>query len=102
FGVRPALNMDEGAGELAARAVFARFGSRAALTLVDALLAISTEAGPRPSASNGSVNGHGNGSGNGSVNGSGNGSVNGDHDAELLEDLIAGAFRANGSHPVRE
>jgi hypothetical protein len=37
-GVRPALRLDEGAGEYAARVVFARHGTKAAFALLDRLL----------------------------------------------------------------
>jgi hypothetical protein len=50
-GIGPALRLDEGAGELAARVVFARHDSRAGLRLVDTLLAVGSEDAPKaPSA----------------------------------------------------
>lgn len=42
-GIRPALRLNEGAGELAARTVFARYDSRTGIRLVDTLLEVSTE-----------------------------------------------------------
>jgi hypothetical protein len=42
-GPRPALRLNEGAGELASRVVFSRYGSDAGLTLVDTLLAVGSE-----------------------------------------------------------
>jgi hypothetical protein len=50
-GIRPALRLDEGAGELAARVVFARYDSRTGLRLVDSLLEVGSDGGPEaPSA----------------------------------------------------
>lgn len=43
FGVRPALRLNDGAGELAARVVFARYDSATGLRLVDTLLEVGTE-----------------------------------------------------------
>lgn len=42
-GIRPALRLNEGAGELAARIVFARYDSRTGLRLVDTLLEVGGE-----------------------------------------------------------
>ena len=42
-GVRPALRLNEGAGELAARVVFARYDSATGLRLVDTLLEVGSE-----------------------------------------------------------
>jgi hypothetical protein len=45
LGVRPALRLDEGAGELAARVVFARYDEEVAFLLLDGLLALGEEGG---------------------------------------------------------
>lgn len=42
-GIRPALRLNEGAGELAARTVFARYDPRTGIQLVDTLLEVGTE-----------------------------------------------------------
>jgi hypothetical protein len=42
-GIRPALRLNEGAGELAARIVFARYDSETGLRLIDTLLDVGTE-----------------------------------------------------------
>ena len=42
-GVRPALRLHEGAGELASRVVFSRYGSEAGLRLVGTLLEVGTD-----------------------------------------------------------
>jgi hypothetical protein len=42
-GIRPALRLNEGAGELAARVVFARYDSPTGLRLVDTLLEVGSE-----------------------------------------------------------
>jgi hypothetical protein len=42
-GVRPALRLNEGAGELASRVVFSRYGSEAGLRLVGTLLEVGSE-----------------------------------------------------------
>ena len=42
-GIRPALRLNEGAGELAARIVFARYDSKTGLRLVDKLLEVGSE-----------------------------------------------------------
>lgn len=42
-GIRPALRLNEGAGELAARIVFARYDSETGLRLVDKLLEVGSE-----------------------------------------------------------
>jgi hypothetical protein len=42
-GIRPALRLNEGAGRLAARVVFARYASETGLRLVDSLLEIGSE-----------------------------------------------------------
>jgi hypothetical protein len=42
-GTRPALRLNEGAGELASRVVFSRYGSEAGLRLVGALLEVGSE-----------------------------------------------------------
>jgi hypothetical protein len=49
-GIRPALRLNEGAGELAARMVFARYDSRAGIQLVDMLLEVGTELEGEPRA----------------------------------------------------
>jgi len=43
IGVRPALRLNEGAGELAARVLFARHGEDVAFSMLDRLLAVSEE-----------------------------------------------------------
>lgn len=48
-GIHPALRLTEGAGELAARVVFARYDSATGLGLVDTLLAVGTEREGEPS-----------------------------------------------------
>ena len=100
IGIRPALRMNEGAGELAARVVFSRYDFDTGLWLVDTLLEAGTEdegehsrpgdrdaareaveralrdAAPapvRPKSGNGNGNGHASGNGNGN----GHGRVNG-------------------------
>ena len=45
LGLRPALRMSEGAGDYAARVIFASYGEEAAFSLLDRLLAISSERG---------------------------------------------------------
>jgi hypothetical protein len=42
-GPRPALRLNEGAGELASRVVFSQYGSEAGLRLVDTLLVVGSE-----------------------------------------------------------
>ena len=49
-GFRQALRLNEGAGEYAARVVFARHGTRAAFALLDHLLKTGAESEPAPSA----------------------------------------------------
>jgi hypothetical protein len=94
LGIRPALRLNEGAGELAARVVFSRYDAETGLMLVDDLLQIGSEQEPDgtgegdgrdgqalaraivgsavrhpvplpPAASNGNGNGNGNGHANG-------------------------------------
>ena len=92
LGPRPALRLNQGAGQLAARVVFSRYDSGTGLRLVDTLLDVGSEARPHPSGpddvrdghalarsvvegavlhparlpeSNSAVNGHANGNGNG-------------------------------------
>jgi hypothetical protein len=89
-GVRPALRLNEGAGELAARAVFARYGSGAALQLVDTLLAVGSDREPPPRRAP-------NGSGDGTLNGSG-----GAPDPELLRVLVEPAAPENNNGHSRE
>jgi hypothetical protein len=48
YGPRPALRLSEGAGELAARVVFARYGIEAGLRVIDALLQVGSEPVPPP------------------------------------------------------
>lgn len=48
-GLRPALRLDEGAAELAARTVFAELGSGAAFRLLEGLLSAGDQAGADPS-----------------------------------------------------
>lgn len=43
IGIRPALRLNEGAGEIASRMVFARYDSETGLRLVDTLLEVGTE-----------------------------------------------------------
>ena len=43
IGVRPALSLNEGAGEYAARVLFARHGEEVAFAMLDRLLAVSAE-----------------------------------------------------------
>jgi hypothetical protein len=52
-GIRPALRLDEGAGELAARVVFARHDFQTGLRLVDALLEVGPDGGPKTPAAGG-------------------------------------------------
>jgi hypothetical protein len=52
-GIRPALRLNEGAGELAARVVFARYDSATGLRLVDTLLEVGTELEQAPARSHG-------------------------------------------------
>src|SRR5919198_4542403 len=52
-GIRPALRLDEGAGELAARVVFARHDFQTGLRLVDALLEVGSDGGPKTPAAGG-------------------------------------------------
>jgi len=90
-GIRSAVRLDEGAGELAARIVFARYDSETGLRLVDTLLEVGTEfEGAQPASGPGSEDAlarevveravrdpsplpHARGSGNGNGNGNGNG-----------------------------
>jgi hypothetical protein len=55
IGIGPALRLNEGAGELAARVVFARYDSRTGLQLVDTLLEMGTgrQSGTPPDGSEG-------------------------------------------------
>ena len=46
LGVRPALRLNEGAGELASRVVFSRYESATGLRLVDTLLQVGSELEP--------------------------------------------------------
>jgi hypothetical protein len=46
LGIRPALRLNEGAGQLAARVVFSRYDSESGLMLVDDLLQIGSEEEP--------------------------------------------------------
>jgi hypothetical protein len=46
-GLRPALRLNQGAGQLAARIVFSRYDSPTGLRLVDTLLEIGSERGPQ-------------------------------------------------------
>jgi hypothetical protein len=78
-GLRPALDLNRGAGELAARVVFASYGAEAGLALIDALLEIASEPSPAHATRNGPR-----GNGNGARSG-----TNGD-------------ARVNGSSAVRE
>jgi hypothetical protein len=88
-GIGPAVRLNEGAGQLAARAVFARNGAETALQLVDTLLAIGSE----PASTRGSANGSGNGAGNGSAHA---------RDPELERALVERAIRANGNGQRQE
>ncbi len=85
-GIRPALRLNEGAGELAARTVFARYDPWTGMRLVDTLLEIGDEVGPGSPGSDALVRAvveralrdpvplpRGAGSGNGNGNGNGNG-----------------------------
>jgi len=83
-GVGPAVRLNEGAGELAARAVFARNGAATALELVDTLLAIGSEGDSGRAAANGSGNGGRNGSAH-------------SRDPERERTLVERAIRANGN-----
>jgi hypothetical protein len=49
-GLRQAMRLNEGAGEYAARVVFARYGTRAAFALLDHLLETGAESGRAPTA----------------------------------------------------
>jgi hypothetical protein len=49
-GLRPALRLNQGAGQLAARVVFSRYDSPTGLRLVDTLLEIGSEREPRAAA----------------------------------------------------
>jgi hypothetical protein len=49
-GLRQSIRLDEGAGEYAARVVFARYGSKAAFSLLDHLLGTGAETEPAPTA----------------------------------------------------
>jgi hypothetical protein len=96
LGIRPALRLNEGAGQLAARVVFARYDAQTGLSLVDTLLEIGSEREPDAAAdadgrdgdalrravveravrdpvplSAHAANGNGNGNGNGRANGNG-------------------------------
>jgi hypothetical protein len=46
LGIRPALRLNEGAGQLAARVVFSRYDSRTGLGLVETLLEVGSELEP--------------------------------------------------------
>jgi hypothetical protein len=48
LGVRPAVRLNEGAGELAARVVFSRYESETGLRLVDTLLEVGSESESEP------------------------------------------------------
>jgi len=51
-GARPAMRLNEGAGELASRVVFSRYDSATGLRLIDTLLAVGSELAPAPAAQN--------------------------------------------------
>lgn len=119
-GTGPALKLNDGAGELAARVVFARHGAEAGFRVIDALLAAGSESSSTPATTSGprrraygagqpSLNGHFDGhdralaralterttldSGNGAAPGSSSGADPGN-----------GASRgsSNGASPARE
>jgi hypothetical protein len=81
LGFGAALRLNRGAGEYAALVCFSRHGSEASFRLLDRLLAVGEEQGPRspgvapqakpsaPPASNGDANGNGHANGNGNGNG---------------------------------
>ncbi len=101
-GIRPALRLNEGAGELAARVVFSRYDFQTGLRLVDTLLEVGTELedaapGSGPGDAARAVveralrdpapppplpgTGNGNGNENGRVNGNGHADGNGHREA---------------------
>jgi hypothetical protein len=107
-GIRPALRLNEGAGELAARVVFSRYDFQTGLRLVDTLLEVGTELedaapGSRPGDAARAVveralrdpapppplpaTGNGNGNENGRVNG--NGQADGNGHREVVRDRAA-------------
>jgi hypothetical protein len=99
IGIRPALRLNEGAGELAARIVFSRYDFQTGLRLVDTLLQVGTELeDAAPGSGEGDAHaratvertprgplplpplpgtGNGDGNGNGRVNGNGHADGNG-------------------------
>jgi hypothetical protein len=97
-GIGAAARLNEGAGELAARVVFARYGPEAGFRVIDALLAIGPGSGSAPPTANGSGPGP-------------NGSPDVHREEALARALIERAARAsangaqrasNGSGPERE
>jgi hypothetical protein len=52
-GLGPALRLNQGAGELASRVVFARYGPEAGFSVIDALLEVGSEPGSAPVGTNG-------------------------------------------------
>jgi hypothetical protein len=88
-GLRPALRLDEGAGEMAARAVFARHGPATAFQLVDDLIRLGSEPDSPTHLAQGSANGNGNGNGS-------------PGDAELARGLVERAIRAEDGSGARE
>jgi hypothetical protein len=105
-GLRPALRLNEGAGELASRVVFSRYGSEAGLRLVGTLLDVGSELG-RPGSRAGTGQDalaqavveaairdpvplpHGPGSGNGNGNGHGHANGNGNGNGRVPEPVSA-------------
>ena len=111
LGIRPALHLNEGAGQLAARVVFSRYDSQTGLTLVDTLLEIGSEGVPDPASGGDGRDGNAlaravveravrhpmplaepvvNGNGNGHLNGNGHRNGNG-RPAESPDRVPAGA-----------
>jgi hypothetical protein len=94
-GIRPALRLNDGAGELAARVVFARYDPETGFDVIDSLLAVGSELGS-PAA-------HSNGWGTGTT-GAGPAATNGSsdaHDQDLTRALIERAVRGSGNGVAR-
>ena len=98
LGLRPAIHLDEGAGELAARVIFARQDEEAAFSLLDRLLAVGKvdHRGRNGNGSHPAVR-NGNGSHPAHRNGNGNGS-----EAAALANPVSASAQERVATAVRE
>ena len=103
YGLRPALHVNEGAGELAARSVFGRHDPETALRLVSTLISVGAPSESLRRDGNAPANGNSVPNGNGDQDGNGRG--NGDAmelDLERARALVERAVRADGSASRRD